>query len=69
MGCSVKLIINTETNEQTEVELTAAEVKDREAAAKAAIALEAETNAKLTAKKELLAKLGMTEAEVELFLK
>jgi hypothetical protein len=65
-----KLIINCETGEQTEVELTAEEIAQREADAKA---YEAEKKAqeviaisKAKAKAELLKKLGITEAEAEL---
>jgi hypothetical protein len=67
-----KLIINCETGEQTEVELTAEEIAQREAdAAKAEadrVAKEAEDAAKAIAKAELLAKLGITAEEAALLL-
>jgi hypothetical protein len=67
-----KLIINCETGEQTEVELTAEEIAQREAdAAKAEadrVAKEAEDKAKAKAKAELLAKLGITAEEAALLL-
>jgi hypothetical protein len=67
-----KLIINCETGEQTEVELTAEEIAQREADAKAyeaeQKAKEAEAAAKAEAKAELLAKLGITAEEAALLL-
>ena len=67
-----KLIINCETGEQTEVELTAEEMAQREAdAAKAEadrVAKEAEDKAKAVAKAELLVKLGITAEEAALLL-
>jgi hypothetical protein len=67
-----KIIINCETGEQTEVELTAEEIAQREAdAAKAEadrVAKEAEDAAKAIAKAELLAKLGITAEEAALLL-
>jgi len=67
-----KLIINCETGEQTEVELTAEEVAQREADAKAyeadKKAKEAEAAAKAEAKAELLDKLGITAEEAALLL-
>jgi hypothetical protein len=67
-----KLIINCETGEQTEVELTADEIAQREADA---IAYEAEKKAKeadaatkATAKAELLDKLGITAEEAALLV-
>jgi len=67
-----KLIINCETGEQTEVELTAEEIAQREADAKA---YEAEVKAKkveaaikATAKAELLDKLGITVEEAALLV-
>jgi hypothetical protein len=67
-----KLIINCETGEQTEVELTAEEVAQREADAKAyeadMKAKEAADAAKAIAKAELLAKLGITAEEAALLL-
>ncbi|NDB61454.1 hypothetical protein EB001_23895 [bacterium] len=67
-----KLIINCETGEQTEVELTAEEIAQREADAKAYEAelkvKEAEAAAKAEAKAELLDKLGITAEEAALLL-
>ena len=67
-----KLIINCETGEQTEVELTADEIAQREADAKAyeaeKKAKEVEAAAKATAKAELLNKLGITAEEAALLL-
>lgn len=67
-----KLIINCETGEQTEVELTAEEIAQREADAKAyeaeLKAKEAEATAKAEAKAELLNKLGITAEEAALLL-
>jgi len=67
-----KLIINCETGEQTEVELTAEEIAQREADAKAyeadKKAKEAEAATKATAKAELLTRLGITAEEAALLL-
>ena len=67
-----KLIINCETGEQTEVELTAEEIAQREAdAAKAEadrVAKEAEATAKAEAKAELLDRLGLTAEEAALLV-
>jgi hypothetical protein len=67
-----KLIINCETGEQTEVELTADEIAQREADAKAyeadKKAKEVEAAAKAIAKAELLVKLGITAEEAALLL-
>jgi len=67
-----KLIINCETGEQIEVELTAEEIAQREADTKAyeaeLKAKEAEAAAKAEAKAELLAKLGITAEEATLLL-
>jgi hypothetical protein len=67
-----KLIINCETGEQTEVELTAEEVAQREADAKAyeaeVKAKEVEAATKATAKAELLDKLGITAEEAALLV-
>lgn len=67
-----KLIINCETGEQTEVELTAEEIAQREAdAAKAEadrVAKEAEAAAKAQAKSELLDRLGLTAEEAALLV-
>jgi hypothetical protein len=67
-----KLIINCETGEQTEVELTADEIAQREAdAAKAEadkVAKDAADAAKAEAKAELLVKLGITAEEAALLL-
>lgn len=71
-----KLIINCETGEQTEVELTAEEIAQREAdAAKAEadrVAREAEEAAKAAAKASAEAKLtalGLTAEEVAALVK
>lgn len=67
-----KLIINCETGEQTEVELTAEEITQREAGAKAyeaeQKAKEAEAAAKAQAKAELLDRLGITAEEAALLV-
>lgn len=67
-----KLIINCETGEQTEVELTAEEIAQREAdAAKAEadrVAKEAAAAAKAQAKSELLDRLGLTAEEAALLV-
>jgi hypothetical protein len=67
-----KLIINCETGEQTEVELTAEEIAQREADAKAyeaeEKAKEVAAIAKATAKAELLDKLGITAEEAALLV-
>ena len=67
-----KLIINCETGEQTEVELTAEEIAQREADAKAyeaeQKAKEAEVAAKAQAKAELLDRLGITAEEAALLV-
>ena len=67
-----KLIINCETGEQTEVELTAEEIAQREADAKAyeaeQKAKEVEAASKATAKAELLDKLGITAEEAALLV-
>jgi hypothetical protein len=67
-----KLIINCETGEQTEVELTAEEVAQREADAKAyeadKVAKEAADAAKAEAKAELLDRLGLTAEEAALLV-
>ena len=65
-----KVIVDCSTGETTEVELTAEEIKDMEAAQKAAEverkAQEVIAASKATAKAALLKKLGITEAEAEL---
>ena len=67
-----KLIINCETGEQSEVELTddeVAQLKADQAKAEAdRKAAEAESKAKAEAKAELLAKLGITAEEAALLL-
>ena len=67
-----KLIINCETGEQTEVELTAEEIAQREADAEAyeadKVAKEAADAAKAIAKTALLTKLGITAEEAALLL-
>jgi hypothetical protein len=67
-----KLIINCETGEQTEVELTAEEIAQREADAKAyeadKKAKEAEAATRAEAKAELLDRLGLTAEEAALLV-
>ena len=67
-----KLIINCETGEQTEVELTAKEIAQREADAKAyeadKVAKDAADAAKAEARAELLARLGLTAEEAALLI-
>jgi hypothetical protein len=67
-----KLIINCETGEQTEVELTPEEIAQREAdAAKAEadkVAKDQADAAKAEAKAELLARLGLTAEEAALLV-
>jgi len=69
---ATKLIINCETGEQTEVELTAEEVAQREVDAKAyeaeKKAQEVIAAAKAKAKEALLDKLGITAEEAALLL-
>ena len=65
-----KVIVDCSTGETTEVELTAAEIKEQaDSAAKAETdrkAQEVIAEAKAKAKADLLKKLGITEAEAEL---
>jgi hypothetical protein len=67
-----KLIINCETKEQTEVELTDEEITQLEADRAKAEAdkaqAEADAAAKAEARAELLAKLGITAEEAALLL-
>jgi hypothetical protein len=67
-----KLIINCETGEQTEVELTAEEIAQRDVDAKAyeaeKKAQEVIAAAKAKAKEALLVKLGITAEEAALLL-
>ena len=67
-----KLIINCETGEQTEVELTADEIAQREADATKAeadkIAKDAADAAKAEAKADLLERLGITAEEASLLV-
>ena len=67
-----KLIINCETGEQTEVELTAEEIAQREADAKAyeadKKAKDAELNEQAKIKAAVLKRLGLTENEVKALL-
>jgi membrane protein involved in colicin uptake len=69
---ATKLIVNCETGEVSEVELTEEELAQREADAKAAAEAEearkAEEAAKAAKKAELLAKLGITEDDAKLLL-
>ena len=67
-----KIVVNCETGEVAEVELTAEEIADREASA-AAWAAEQEAKAeeeraKATAKADLLERLGITAEEAQLLL-
>ena len=67
-----KLIINCETGEQTEVELTAEEIAQREADAVKAeadkLAKDAADAAKAEAKADLLERLGITAEEASLLV-
>jgi hypothetical protein len=67
-----KIIVNCETGEVSEVELTAEEVAQRAADAQAAVQAKAEADAeaaaKATAKAALLSKLGITADEAALLL-
>ena len=67
-----KIVVNCETGEVSEVELTAEEIAQRaadaQAFAEAQAAAEAEAAAKEAAKADLLAKLGITEDEAKLLL-
>ena len=67
-----KLIINCTTGEQTEVELTAEEIAQREADAAAYAVEQAEREvkaaAKAAAKAELLDRLGLTAEEAALLV-
>lgn len=69
---ATRIEVNCETGEVQEIELTAEEVAELEAAAAQAeadrIAAEEEANAKATAKADLLEKLGITEEEAKLLL-
>ena len=67
-----KLVINCETKEQIEIELTDEEIAqleaDRAKAEAERVAKEAEAAAKAEAKAELLARLGITAEEAALLL-
>ena len=67
-----KIVVNCETGEVQEVELTAEEIAQREADAKAFAEAkakeEAELATKAAAKAELLDRLGITEDEAKLLL-
>ena len=67
-----KLIINCETGEQTEVELTAEEIAQREADAQKAeedrLAKEAQEAAQTKLKADVLKRLGITEQEAKALL-
>ena len=67
-----KLIINCETGEQTEVELTAEEIAQREADAQKAeedrLAKEAQEAAQAKLKSDVLKRLGITEQEAKTLL-
>ena len=73
---ATKLVINCSTGEQTEVELTAEEVAQREADAEAFAEQEAARQAELDAKAEnkasaqaKLKTLGLTDDEIEALVK
>jgi nucleoid-associated protein YgaU len=72
MAKPTKLIINCETKEQIEVELTAEEIAQLEADRVKAEAdkakADAEAEVKAEAKADLLAKLGITAEEAKLLL-
>lgn len=67
-----KLIINCETGEQTEVELTAEEIAQREVDAQKAeedrLAKEAQEAAQAKLKADVLKRLGITEQEAKALL-
>ena len=67
-----KLIINCETGEQTEVELTAEEIAQREADAKAyeadKKAKDAELAVQAKVKADVLKRLGLTQEEAKALL-
>jgi hypothetical protein len=67
-----RIEVNCETGEVLEIELTDAEVEQREAETAAYVAAEAEREAeaaqKAIAKAELLAQLGITEEQAKLLL-
>ena len=67
-----KIIINCETGEQTEVELTAEEIVQREADAQKAeedrLAKEAQEAAQAKLKADVLKRLGITEQEAKALL-
>ena len=68
----IRIEHNVETGEITEIELTAAEIKDiqerQELAAIRNAAAEAEAQTKAAAKQVLLDKLGITQEEARLLL-
>jgi hypothetical protein len=61
-------IHNTETNEVIDREMTTEEFKNYEAEQSLLASAEAEKEAKIVAKNELLAKLGITQDEAVLLL-
>ena len=67
-----KIIINCETGEQTEVELTAEEIAQREADAQKAeqdrLVKEAQEAAQAKLKADVLKRLGITEQEAKALL-
>ena len=69
---TTKIIINCETGEQTEVELTAEEIAQREADATAyeadKVAKDAELDEQAKVKAAVLKRLGLTENEVKALL-
>lgn len=64
----IEKIVDIETNEVTERELTKAEIKELENSRAESLAKRAEIEARLNARKEVLAKLGLTEDEAALLL-
>lgn len=64
----IERIVDVETNEVTERELTKSEIKALEDSRAASAVREAEAQARLEARKEVLAKLGLTEDEAALLL-
>jgi len=63
-----KIIHNAETGEITEVPLTAQEIAQKEKDEAEYAIKQEESNAKATAKADLLEKLGITEDEAKLLL-
>jgi hypothetical protein len=63
-----KTVVNVQTGEQTEVELTQAEKDEQVANLLRSEAAQAETQAKATARAALLTQLGITEEQAKLLL-